>query len=217
MGRFAAAAGLVQTQTVAEEQARDDAQDILSRPPFDPVEPPRPFRGMLEQLGEWLRPIGRPLGDAVDWLDDAGPLRPLLLLVVFVVAVLVAARVARTRTDAGLADAVGRRRGVAPDDPDQLDRAADDAERRGDLAAAVRLRFRAGLLRLDAVGVVQLRPSLTTGELVRQVRSLRLRELVRTFEAVAYGGREPSPADVVAAREGWAQVLHEVRAEVLAA
>lgn len=217
MTAAAVAFRLAQTQTVAEEQAREDAREILSRPPFDPVDPPRPFRGVLEQLGEWLRPVGRPVGDAVEWLTGPGPHRLPLLLLVFVLAVLLTARLARTRTAAGVMDEGGGRRRGRRDDPDELDRAADQAEQQGDLAAAVRLRFRAGLLRLDAAGVIDLRPSLTAGDLVRQVRSPRLRELVRTFEAVAYGGRDASPQDVDAARRGWPQVLADVRTEVLAA
>lgn len=203
---------------VDEREAREHARHILDRPPFDPVDPPRPFRGVLRRLGEWLEPVGRPLGDAVDWVGDGGPVRGAALLVVFAVAVALAARAVRTRTRAGLAaGGGGRRRAAHGDDPDALERAADDAERAGDLAGAVRLRFRAGVLRLAEAGAVELRPSLTTGALVRQVRSPVLRDLARTFDAVAYGGRAASAEDVAAAREGWRRVLDGARTQVLAA
>ena len=48
-------------------------------------------------------------------------------------------------------------------------------ERRGDLDAALRLRFLAGLVRLDDAGVVRLRPGLTNGAVSRTLRSPRLR------------------------------------------
>ena len=41
-----------------------------------------------------------------------------------------------------------------------------EAERRGEHELALRLRFRAGLLRLDERGAIELRPSLPTGEVV---------------------------------------------------
>ncbi len=75
------------------------------------------------------------------------------------------------------------------EDPDELERAADAAERAGRLDDAVRLRFRAGLLRLGSRGAIRYRPSVTTGEVRRVLGSDTFDELARTFEAVAYGGQ----------------------------
>jgi hypothetical protein len=95
------------------------------------------------------------------------------------------------------------------EDPDALERAADEAERDGDLARAVRLRFRAGLLRLGDRGAITYRPSVTTGEVRRTLGSARFDELAGTFEAVTYGGRPADRPDVDSARREWPRVLEE--------
>ncbi|MBW3626759.1 MAG: DUF4129 domain-containing protein, partial [Actinobacteria bacterium] len=97
------------------------------------------------------------------------------------------------------------------EDPVQLERSADEAERAGDLALAVRLRFRAGLVRLDRAGALRLRPSLTTGAVTRAVPSETLVRLATDFDEIAYGGRPAAPGDVAASRTGWPRVLAEAR------
>jgi hypothetical protein len=94
--------------------------------------------------------------------------------------------------------------GAASEDPAELERAADAAERAGQLDVAVRLRFRAGLLRLGNRGAIRYRPSVTTNEVRRVLGSETFDELARTFDAVAYGGRDAGPPDVDAARREFA-------------
>jgi hypothetical protein len=194
-----------------EAGARADARRILENRRFEPAEPPRPLRGMLRWLGDRLRPIGRPLGNLYDAVAEQKLLQSLLGLAVVVAAAAVAVRTVRRRNASAVLHDGDRRRRGRGEDPAALERQADDAERAGDLGLAVRLRFRAGLLRLDRGGVVQARPSLTSGELLRRVPSATLRELTHTFEAVAYGGRPASPVDADAARRGWPRVLDEAR------
>jgi hypothetical protein len=96
---------------------------------------------------------------------------------------------------------------VEVENPDELERAADAAERAGRLDEAVRLRFRAGLLRLGDRGAIRYRPSVTTNEVRRVLGSDTFEELARTFEAVAYGGQEATPPDVDSARRDWPRVV----------
>jgi hypothetical protein len=96
-------------------------------------------------------------------------------------------------------------------DPDELERRAADAEGRGELDTALRLRFRAGLLRLADAGVLRLRPGLTNAAVSRTLRSRRFDELALDFDEVAYGGRPATPDDVAAARSGWPAVLEAAR------
>ncbi|HEX2039889.1 MAG TPA: DUF4129 domain-containing protein [Acidimicrobiales bacterium] len=199
------------TAPVGEAEARAQARDILDGRRFREADPPRPLRGVLEWLGDRLRPVGKPLGDLWDELAEQRLLQLLLGLTVVLGALAVALRMVRRRNAAAVLRDRERRHDGRPEDPAALERAADGAERRGDLDLAVRLRFRAGLLRLDRGGAVDLRPSLTAGELVRQVPSPTLRGLTRTFEAVAYGGRRASAGDADAARHGWPRVLEEAR------
>ena len=92
-------------------------------------------------------------------------------------------------------------------DPRALERAADEAEAAGDAARALRLRFRAGLLRLGRADVVPLRESLTSGEARRIIRLRDFDGLARTHDEVVYGGRAARREDAVAAREHWPRVL----------
>ena len=77
------------------------------------------------------------------------------------------------------------------------------AEREADYERAVRLRFRAGLLRLD------IEPSTTSGAAARTLRSPTFDALAARFDAIAYGHRPAGADDAAAAREGWRAVLAE--------
>jgi hypothetical protein len=92
-------------------------------------------------------------------------------------------------------------------DPRKLEAEANDAERRGDHELAIRLRFRAGLLRLGLAKVIPFRPSLTTGELRRLLTSPEFDRLGSDFDEIVYGGRRAGAEDAAAARAGWDQVL----------
>ena len=92
-----------------------------------------------------------------------------------------------------------------------LGREADEAERRGDFAAAVRLRFQAGLVRLDEMGSIELRPSLTASGAARESGLAAIGTLASPYEEIAFGGREAAEADAERQRSGWKQVVDEAR------
>jgi hypothetical protein len=126
------------------------------------------------------------------------------------VVVAIAFTLVKVRDRRGRPDARRRANGVAAEeseDPDELERLADAAERAGLLDRALRLRFRAGLLRLGDRGAIRYRPSLTTNEVRRALGSESFDELARAFEAVAYGGRDASLPDLETARRAWPQVV----------
>lgn len=196
------------------EQARQAAREILSRAEFRASRTPRPLRGVLRQLGRWLepivRPVGRPLGDLWRWVvEDPRRFIP-AGIVVLLVAAIATVRLSRHRAAfAGPSSMKGERDRI--EDPATLERLAVEAERAGQLDDAVRLRFRAGLLRLDAAGALAYRPSLTAGAVLRAVPVPALADLARAFDEIAYGGRPAGTDDVRAAREGWPRVLAEAR------
>lgn len=192
------------------DEPRDQARRILEERRFHPGSVPRPFRGVFRTLGRWLRPLVEPLERAwSDVFDNAAAVGALGAGVVGLAA-LASLRVIRRRSSAGVERVRRARDGRRHADPDELERRAVEAERAGHLDAALRLRFRAGLLRLDRAGVVADRPALTTGALTRELPSPLLRDLAAAFEEVAYGGRTASPDDLAAARAGWPRVLEEV-------
>jgi hypothetical protein len=88
---------------------------------------------------------------------------------------------------------------------------AVEAERRGDFEAALRLRFRAGLVRLGRAELIALRPSITSAEVSRALRVPAFDRLAADFDEVVYGRRPPRRDDVETARREWPQVLAEAR------
>jgi hypothetical protein len=192
-------------------ELRRQARSILAQSRFERPAAPRPLDGLFH----WVAPVVRWLSRAVDKVVALVPGRgavlwPVLAVLVLAAAVLLARRSIRRRARAEVDEARGRRVGATTmDDPGQLERSADEAARAGDLNEAVRLRFRAGLVRLDEQSVIALRPSLTTGEVARVARSPTFAGLAGTFEEVAYGGRSATRADVETARTAWPSVLEE--------
>jgi hypothetical protein len=199
---------------VDPDSARRAAEEILADDRYHPRQGPRPFAGFFQRLGELLvDPVLRFFRAIGDFLPDVGsaPWLALAAAVVVVAGVLVA-RLSARRGRQRFADG---RRAFDSDgslDPEELERRAEEAERRGDLDAALRLRFRVGLLRLADAGVVRLRPGLTNGTVSRTLRSPRFDELAGDFDEVAYGGRPATDTDIANARSAWRSVLDTARA-----
>lgn len=199
-------AGTPAAGTAADE--RELAADILSGRRYHPIEAPKPFRGALEQLGEWLEPVLGPVGRLLADVLDALPAWVLALAALAGLVVL-ATRLGRRRVGAGGVGAVPA--GGLEDelDPRLLDRAADAAEAAGRLHEAYRLRFRAGVLRLHRAGAIDDAPSRTTAALAEQLRSSRFAHLAHDFDEVAYGERSVSADDLAGVRAEWSAVLEE--------
>lgn len=125
---------------------------------------------------------------------------------------LVAARAIGRQRVLEVATAASREGAVGQEgSPGALERRAKAAEKSGDFATAIRLRFAAGLLRLDDLGAVRLRPSLTPSAAAREAGSSTLRELAATYSRVLYGGHAAGEAEARAARTGWPAALLEAR------
>jgi hypothetical protein len=191
--------------------ARRSARAILSERRYRGSGVPRPLHGALVWIGEKLAPLAWPVhwlgrhvpgGDAVVWA--------LLGAIVLLLAALLAGRTASRRGGRRL-ERQERERLPTQVDPAQLERAADEAERAGDAGRALRLRFRAGLLRLARARAIPPRASLTTGDVRRLLRLADFDALARTHDEVVYGGRVASADDATEARERWPRVLDAAR------
>jgi len=135
-----------------------------------------------------------------------------LALLVLLIAGVLAQRAGRRRLPPGSEratrpDVAGE--GGSGDSPSSLERRADRAARDGDHATAVRLRFNAGLQRLARADAIELRPSLTPGQVARSLPSQRLRALTSTFERVVYGKVPATQQDSSAARRDWPVAIRE--------
>jgi hypothetical protein len=195
---------------VTPDQAREEARRILAERRFHGTSLPRPFHGILDWLSRHLHFVA----SGWDWLKAAVGGADVLWAIagaaVVAIAVFVASRLAVRRT---AFESLAAERGTRgrPEDPGALERLADEAERRGDLEIAVRLRFRAGLLRLARARALPGRPSLRTREARTALSSPRFDALARDFDEIVYGRRAPSADDVAAARSEWPRVLEEAR------
>lgn len=190
--------------------ARREARRILSERRYRGSEVPRPLHRVLVWLGDRFHFLHR----FFDWTARLVGGRSVLWTIIAVLVVALAAWLAvglakrRSRRESDDARIAAAERSL---DPNELERLAGEAERRGDLEIALRLRFRAGLLRLGHAHALELRPSLTTREARRALRSPRFDRLARSFDEVVYGRRSPRAEDVADARAEWPRVLEEAR------
>jgi uncharacterized protein DUF4129 len=192
--------------------AREQARDVLAQRRFQRTKVPSLLHDVRARIGEALRALGRPFESAFNWLANRLPGGPPVLWALLGACVLAAAALLATR--AGWQREEDRSRDAAGDGEARMTAArlrqeAERAERQGALEAALRLRFRAGLVELDDRELIELRPALTNRELLGAVPSPTLAELVDGFEAVAYGGRPADPDDLRSARDGWPRVPEE--------
>jgi hypothetical protein len=191
-------------------QAREQARHILAERRFRGTTLPRPFHRFFSWLARHLHFVARGWDWVAARVGGQRALWAIVGLLVLAAAALVTRRLARRRIEVEARGSARRGRGRS-EDPGELERLAAEAERRGDLEVALRLRFRAGLLRLGRARALPLRPSLRTREARRALRSARFDRLARDFDEVVYGGRSPSAADVETARTEWPQVVAEAR------
>jgi hypothetical protein len=199
--------------------ARAQVHDILSRPPYTkaPSHTPRPLAGVLHALGRALNAV---VGGPARWLYHHVLLHvghgfeaafggwwevvaaALAVAVGVTAALLIARRRARvssrTQTDTTF---VG-----VDEDPDDLEHRAEIAEAAGDHETAVRLRFRAGLARLQRAGIVANPGSRTDRQLSAVLGSRIFDALAGRHETIVYAGDLATEADSAAAREQWPRV-----------
>jgi hypothetical protein len=181
------------------------AKDILAGDDYHQPDPPRPFRKPLERLGDWIN-------SAINGITFGNSPFGWFVLAAMVAGVvgLIAALLSRRRVKGP-----GSRRrdaaAVSAEDPVELERQAERAEQAGDHSLAVRLRYRAGLLRLRDREAIDYRPSLTAHQVSAQLRSERYDELATRFEGVAYGEQEASAEDAADAAREWREVVKEAK------
>jgi cytochrome c-type biogenesis protein CcmH/NrfF len=198
----------------SSDRLREDANEILAQSRFE-QEPdlPRPLRGVLEWLGDVLETVFGPivsiLGNLVAALVEFVPggavtLWALAAVIVLVAFAVVVERSARRRASV---DVRHRARAKTTLRPAELEREAEEAEGRGDLEGALRLRFLAGLLRLEDKRVISTARFATSAEVARRLNSPDFDEVAHLFDEVVYGRRPAEPADLETTRSTFDRLL----------
>ena len=194
----------------ARHRRAPEARHILAERRFRGTSLPRPLHGVFAWLGRHLRFVGHGWNWLAVRVGGVDVLWAILGALVLALAIFVATRVARRRIEHEAGAVGGGFRGGRREDPAELERLADEAERRGDLGVALRLRFRAGLLRLGRARALPLRPSLRTREVRRALRNAALRPAGARLRRGRLRRAAAAPGDVAAARTEWPRVVEEV-------
>lgn len=173
------------------DEAREAAQRELSRHQYRSAEPPWPVR-----LVRWLlRQLDELLARASAHVPGGGWGLLVLVLVITGLAAVVLVRLRPTARRTGGASLFDLGQELTAQ---QHRERAERAAARGDHAEAVRERLRAVVRELEDRGVVEPRPGRTADEVAAEAGAVlpglagSLREGVRVFDEVWYGGR---PAD----------------------
>lgn len=204
--------------------ARQQAQDILSHPPYrsGPDRTPRPLAGVFHALGRALQVV---VAGPARWLyrhvlahighgfhTAFGSWWP-LVAGALAVAAGVAAALLVIRRRARVEHRAEQAAPTAPaEDAAELERRASAAEQAGDHETAVRLRFRAGLLRLARGGLLADYDARTDRELSAVLASATFDRLASSHEGIVFGGRTATGRESEDARRSWPLVAREVRA-----
>jgi hypothetical protein len=201
--------------------ARNQARQILSGSQFQtrPQRSLRPLAGALGAIGRFLDRVFGPLWRFIDDhvlhpvsgpLSDAfGDWWPLLILAVALVAGVLVGRILIKRRALPSLEFARVNRAGAIEDPDDLEEMARRAELDGDLQGAVRLRFRAGVIRLERIGAVSRGPTLTDRELSTSLRSTTFDSLAADLESIVYGGAPATEQQAADALAGWRNITLE--------
>lgn len=182
-------------------QVMEQISSVLADPRYPPVEEPSWLDRLLAPLYRFWNRIWLM---AADWLQ----------LVFFKILEFLGTGIARwvgaailLAATAAAALVLGRRRARELErravierilelglDPAELEELAAAAHERGDDAEAIRLRFVAGLLRLDGLGEIEFAPGLSNGMISQRLGSETFDLLASQFDRVVYG-RQPVGSD----------------------
>lgn len=198
---------------VDADDIRERIADILADPRYRPGEESLlqrlfgPLYDWLERMIGWVMEYGT---RAFRWLlsfFDAGVaswLGPTLVVMAAAVATFFLGRrrtreIERRTTIERILE-LGR-------DPAELEAMAEAAASRGDHAEVIRLRFVAGLLRLDAEGRIEFYPGMSNGAIAAELDDPTFVDLADQFDRVVYGRRPTFAEDAERAGAGWRALL----------
>ncbi|MDA8393176.1 MAG: hypothetical protein M0Z87_10385 [Actinomycetota bacterium] len=200
--------------SVPAAEVRRQAEVILSSPRFRVATLPRPLAGPLRALGGMLR-------SALAWvhlpsLEGGGSVvawaAVVLAAAVVLVAIAAVLRLVR-QLQRGPARSPRVDRGKTGPDPAVLEERARVAEAAGDLTLAYRLRFQAGLVKLETSGGVPRARTMTSRQLSARLRDPTFDGLAAGLEQMVFAGRPATPAEVSRSVHEWRTVVDAASTE----
>ncbi len=196
------------TTEIDADELREIAERILAERAYAESEP-----SVLSRIFDWLAElfdidIPSPETGALD-AGGAGLVGLRTALIVMVILALVgwgASYVIRQRTSLRPADH------EAPISEagwtvNEMERRASAAAKRGDFAEALRLRFEAGLVRLEKRGTLSRHTTRTSGQVGEAVRLREFDQVADVFDAVIYGGRPAASEDDAFSASAWPVIV----------
>ncbi len=225
------ATSLCLVASIAAGQNAEPALDSLDGPVIDPADIEQRITDILSDpryASEQETFLERLFGPLYDWLErmlaylsdlatrafirlisllDLEVLQwlgPLLVAAVAVVGALVLGR--RRARDIERRATIERILELGAD-PGELESLAAAARERGDHSEAIRLRFVAGLLRLDAAGRIEFYPGLSNALVSADLANETFDRLADQFDRVVYGRRSATAVDSEGAENDWRNLL----------
>jgi hypothetical protein len=204
--------------------AREEAHRILSQSQYQsrPQRAIDPLGGVIHAIGDGLSRVFGPLWRWLEhhpfhavgsWFSlSFGSSWPAVVLAVAGLAgVAVGFILIRRRQRPDLQRETSGQQ-MTSDDPRRFEDLAQRAEASGDLEGAIRLRFRAGILRLERLGAVDRSGTRTNSEISRTLRSATFDTLAADLESIVYAGESATRDQADESRSGWPVLVSEVKA-----
>jgi hypothetical protein len=194
------------------DDARRLVVDILDDPRFTS----RQSENILNRIG---RALSGYVQRAINWFnrtvlgvgeDSTGGrflFWTIITLIILIGAAFVASRLAKRRSASLAIERSTGRKEQEAESPEALELRAAAALERRQHEEAIRLYYRAGLIRLGRRGAIEYEPSLTSGEVADMIRLAVFDHIAQTFDGVAYGRRTSDADQVTAARADWEKLL----------
>lgn len=200
--------GLLQAADADPAEARRLAEKILSDRKYKEVRPPNPFERPIAWVGGTVRRLFSAVADFVDKLipGNARQAWGVIALVAGLATALFVIQLAVRRQRIRAAGDVDKLN-LSTEDPSELEALAAAAASRSNFGESIRLRFRAGLVRLEQNRRITDPTHQTNGDIYEAVRAEPLLDLQRQFDHVIYGGSEANAQDEVEAVRNWNDLL----------
>ncbi len=203
----------------SNEAAKNAVKKILNGPQFHPPQPPRPFAGILNFFSRYIHKYLSPI---IHWISNSiyGPLNrslngymyPSILVVVAFFVIIIAAIIIHRRPSTGKKLFKASDAELPDVDPETLDALAEKAHFNQDYKLSIRLRFKAGLTRLEKQGLIINQQSQTLLQLSGEIPSNTFSALANDLTLIVYGNEPATESLSNFSKLNWPNVLVEVNA-----